>query len=192
MSKKILKLKEAIELLESFAYSDDKSVRKKLASAGIRLDKLQNDSNDYVRAEVANQGYGLKKLIKDKAWIVRTQVANQAYGLDILIYDDHEEVREAAREKMDKPIPRKRLTYHKVTGMYEEMLDKLHQPVCNIPASYILEELDHERYEAGLKDYYHSIRDRYYCEELENKLADNLKKELLAIEEELKGKGAKQ
>lgn len=73
-----------------------KETRIQMATNGINLDQLINDSDAYVRATVAEQGYGLDQLVNDPDSEVREAVAKQGYGLAQLIYDEDEDVRNTA------------------------------------------------------------------------------------------------
>ena len=47
------------------------------------------------------------------------------------------------------------------------MLDECYEGIFNLLPSTILERCDPIQYECGLSDYYDSMRDNYYCEEME-------------------------
>ena len=51
--------------------------------------------------------------------------------------------------------------------IYNDMLDECYEGIFNLLPSTILERCDPIQYECGLSDYYDSMRDNYYCEEME-------------------------
>ena len=51
--------------------------------------------------------------------------------------------------------------------MYDEMLNECYPEVFNIQPARILEQCDPIAYNCGLSDYYDSIREEYYCEDME-------------------------
>ena len=62
---------------------------------------------------------------------------------------------------------REEITKDKLREMYDEMLDECYPEVFNILPSTILEECDPIAYSLGLDEYYYSLEDDYYCEEME-------------------------
>jgi hypothetical protein len=50
---------------------------------------------------------------------------------------------------------------------YDEMLDEVYPQLFNMYPSRILEEMDPIMYRCGYLDYYDSISDEYYCDDLE-------------------------
>lgn len=51
--------------------------------------------------------------------------------------------------------------------MYDDMLDECYPEMFGMCASIILYRADNIQYNCGLNDYYDSISDSYYCEEME-------------------------
>lgn len=51
--------------------------------------------------------------------------------------------------------------------MYDDMLDECYPEMFGMSASFILYHADNIQYSCGLNDFYDSIRDSYYCEEME-------------------------
>ena len=51
--------------------------------------------------------------------------------------------------------------------MYDDMLNECYEGVFNLLPSTILEQCDPIAYNCGLNDYYDSMREDYYCEEME-------------------------
>lgn len=54
-----------------------------------------------------------------------------------------------------------------ITKMYDEMLDECYPSMFGMSASIILCRADKIQYDIGLSDFYDSISDQYYCEEME-------------------------
>jgi hypothetical protein len=52
-------------------------------------------------------------------------------------------------------------------SQYDEMLDEVYPQLFNMYPSRILEEMDPIMYRCGYSDYYDSISDEYYCDDLE-------------------------
>jgi hypothetical protein len=59
------------------------------------------------------------------------------------------------------------ITLDELIAQYDEMLDEVYPQLFNMYPSRILEEMDPIMYRCGYVDYYDSISDEYYCEELE-------------------------
>lgn len=59
------------------------------------------------------------------------------------------------------------ITMETLIEMYDEMLDECYPEMFNLSPSIILYRADKIQYDCGLNDYYDSIRDEYYCEEME-------------------------
>jgi hypothetical protein len=97
-------------------------IKRKFVKAGLFLERLENDENDYVREEVAKKGYDiehfnndqdeccrlevvkrglhLKEHINDKSEKVRLVVAQHGYGLNVLAFDTDEQVAKEAKRQL--------------------------------------------------------------------------------------------
>jgi len=59
------------------------------------------------------------------------------------------------------------ITLDELIYLYDELLDELYPQMFGINPSRILEKTDSIQYRCGYLDFYDSISDQYYCEELE-------------------------
>jgi hypothetical protein len=59
------------------------------------------------------------------------------------------------------------ITLDELIAQYDELLDETYPQIFGLYPSRILEEMDSIQYRCGYQDYYDSISDEYYCEELE-------------------------
>ncbi len=59
------------------------------------------------------------------------------------------------------------ITDSELTDMYNDMLNEDYPELFGLSPSYILEECDPTQYREGINDYYDSICENYYCEEME-------------------------
>ena len=62
---------------------------------------------------------------------------------------------------------RELISHDDLIEQYDNMLDDCYPEMFNMCASIILERADPIQYKCGLNDYYDSICDSYYCEEME-------------------------
>jgi hypothetical protein len=62
---------------------------------------------------------------------------------------------------------RELISHDDLIEQYDNMLDDCYPEMFNMCASVILERADPIQYSCGLNDYYDSICDSYYCEEME-------------------------
>ena len=62
---------------------------------------------------------------------------------------------------------RELISHDDLIEQYDNMLDDCYPEMFNMCASVILERADPIQYNCGLSDYYDSICDSYYCEEME-------------------------
>jgi hypothetical protein len=62
---------------------------------------------------------------------------------------------------------RELISHDDLIEQYNNMLDDCYPEMFNMCASIILERADPIQYKCGLNDYYDSICDSYYCEEME-------------------------
>jgi hypothetical protein len=62
---------------------------------------------------------------------------------------------------------REKIDDGQLTEMYDDMLDDCYPEMFNMSPSQILYKADNIAYMCGLNDYYDSICDSYYCEEME-------------------------
>lgn len=62
---------------------------------------------------------------------------------------------------------RELISEDKLTEMYDSMLDECYPEMFGMSASLILYRADEIQYKCGLNDYYDSISDEYYCDEME-------------------------
>lgn len=62
---------------------------------------------------------------------------------------------------------RELISHDDLIEQYNNMLDDCYPEMFNMCASVILERADPIQYSCGLNDYYDSISDSYYCEEME-------------------------
>ena len=62
---------------------------------------------------------------------------------------------------------REPITMEALVKMYDDMLDECYPEMFNMCASVILQRADKIQYDCGLSDYYDSISDDFYCEEME-------------------------
>jgi len=62
---------------------------------------------------------------------------------------------------------REPITHEALIEMYDGILDECYPEMFNMSASTILYRADRIAYDCGLNDCYDSIRDEYYCDEME-------------------------
>jgi hypothetical protein len=62
---------------------------------------------------------------------------------------------------------RELISHDDLIEQYDNMLDDCYNELFNMTPSYILSKCDPLQYSCGLSDYYDSISDSYYCEEME-------------------------
>ncbi len=62
---------------------------------------------------------------------------------------------------------RESITMDDLVSKYDDMLDELYPEMFNMSPSIILQRADKIAYDCGLNDYYDSVSDSYYCEEME-------------------------
>jgi hypothetical protein len=82
----------------------------------------------------------------------------KAYEMEYENQMSYFSIKDDGREPMSKDS---------VVEQYNDMLDDCYPEMFNMCASVILERADTIAYSCGLNDYYDSISDSHYCEEME-------------------------